>query len=62
MSVTVTFEYDLHYAVEIIAIQTKGIVKELIKEHHGIRYSVIYWNDGKREVEYCFPEELRKIQ
>ena len=62
MSILIEFEHDLGDKVEIKAIQTVGIVKELIKERHGLRYSVTFWNEGKREIEYVYGEEIRRAE
>lgn len=58
---TIEFTYELKSVVTIKFIDTEAIVAGYYYSEGGVQYQVAYWLDGKRELVYLYPEEIKEF-
>ena len=56
--VSVEFLYPIESTVTIKALNLKGTVIALMQDSESTAYRVVYWADGKRNIEWMFSWEL----
>jgi hypothetical protein len=59
MSLSVAFAFDLHETVRIPALACDGIVTARLDCLNGIKYEIVWWNNGARQSAYLFAWEIR---
>lgn len=56
------FTYEINQAVRIVPLSLDGVVTQRCDRGANQHdYQVVFWSDGKRNVEWLLPHELKSI-